>query len=69
MVLRRILGPKRDDVTGKWRRLHNGELYGLYSLPNIIGVIKTITKMGGAFSTNGGEKRCIRGFGGRYEKK
>jgi len=39
-VLRRILGPKRDEVTGEWRRLHNGELYDLYSLPNIIRVIK-----------------------------
>ena len=45
-VLRSILGPKRDDVTGEWRRLHNGELYDLYSLPNNIRVIKTITKNG-----------------------
>jgi hypothetical protein len=35
-VLRRIFGPKRDDVTGEWRRLHNEELYALYSSPNII---------------------------------
>jgi hypothetical protein len=34
-VLRRIFGPKRDEVTGEWRRLHNKELYALYS-PNII---------------------------------
>jgi hypothetical protein len=40
-VLRRIFGPKRDEVTGEWRRLHNKELYGLYSSPNIIGVIKS----------------------------
>jgi hypothetical protein len=39
-VLRRICGPKRDDVTGEWRRLHNKELYALYSSPNIIRVIK-----------------------------
>jgi hypothetical protein len=39
-VLRRILGPKRDEVTGEWRRLHNKELYALYS-PNIIRVIKS----------------------------
>jgi hypothetical protein len=39
-VLRRILGPKRDEVTGEWRRLHNKELYALYSSPNIIRVIK-----------------------------
>jgi hypothetical protein len=40
-VLRRIFGPKRDEVTGKWRRLHNEELNDLYSSPNIIGVIKS----------------------------
>jgi hypothetical protein len=39
-VLRRIFGPKRDDVTGEWRRLHNKELYALYSSPNIILVMK-----------------------------
>jgi hypothetical protein len=40
-VLRRIFGPKRDEVTGKWRKLHNEELNGLYSLPNIVRVIKS----------------------------
>jgi hypothetical protein len=40
-VLRRILGPKRDKVTGEWRRLHNGELNDLYSSPNIVRVIKS----------------------------
>jgi hypothetical protein len=39
-VLRRIFGPKRDEVTGEWRKLHNEELNGLYSLPNIVRVIK-----------------------------
>ena len=39
-VLRRIFGPKRDEVTGKWRRLHNEELYDVYSSPNIVRVIK-----------------------------
>jgi hypothetical protein len=39
-VLRRILGPKRDEVTGEWREVHNEELKGLYSLPNIVRVIK-----------------------------
>jgi hypothetical protein len=40
-VLRGIFGPKRDGVTGEWRRLHNEELYDLYSSPNIIWVIKS----------------------------
>jgi hypothetical protein len=39
-VLRRIFGPKRDVVTGEWRKLHNEELNDLYSSPNIIRVIK-----------------------------
>jgi hypothetical protein len=40
-VLRRIFGPKRDEVTGEWRRLHNKELYALYSSRNIIRVMKS----------------------------
>jgi hypothetical protein len=39
-VLRRIFGPKRDEVTGGWRKLHNEELHGLYSSPSIVKVIK-----------------------------
>jgi hypothetical protein len=39
-VLRRILGSKRDEVTGGWRKLHNEELHGLYSSPYVIRVIK-----------------------------
>jgi len=41
MVLRRIFGPRRDEVTGEWRRLHNEELNDLYPLPNIVRVIKS----------------------------
>jgi hypothetical protein len=40
-VLRGIFGPKRDEVPGEWRRLHNEELYVLYFSPNIIRVIKS----------------------------
>jgi hypothetical protein len=40
-VLRRIFGPKRDGVTGGWRKLHNEELHNLYSLPSIIKIIKS----------------------------
>jgi hypothetical protein len=39
-VLRRIFGPKRDEVTRVWRKLHNEELHGLYSSPSIVRVIK-----------------------------
>jgi hypothetical protein len=39
-VLRRIFGPKRDEVTGGWRKLHNEELHNLYSSPSIIRMIK-----------------------------
>jgi len=41
MVLRRIFGPRRDEVTGEWRRLHNEELNDLHSSPNIVRVIKS----------------------------
>jgi hypothetical protein len=40
-VLRRIFGPRRDEVTGDWRKLHNEELRNLYSSPNIIRMIKS----------------------------
>ena len=41
MVLRRIFGPRRDEVTGEWRRLHNEEVNDLYSSPKIVRVIKS----------------------------
>ena len=41
MVLRRIFGPRRDEVTGEWRRLHNEELNDLYSSPSIVRMIKS----------------------------
>jgi hypothetical protein len=40
-VLRRIFGPKRDEVTGDWRKLHNEELHRLYCSPSIIRMIKS----------------------------
>jgi hypothetical protein len=40
-VLRRIFGPKRDEVTGDWRKWHNEELYNLYSYPDIIRQVKS----------------------------
>jgi hypothetical protein len=40
-VLRRIFGPRRDEETGEWRKLHNEELNDLYSSPNIFRVVKS----------------------------
>ena len=40
-MLRRVFGPKRDEVTGEWRKLHNEELRDLYSLSNIVRVVKS----------------------------
>jgi hypothetical protein len=40
-ALRRVFGPKRDEVTGEWRKLHNEELSDLYSLPKIVRVVKS----------------------------
>ena len=40
-VLRKIFGAKRDEITGEWRKLHNAELYALYSSPNIIRSLKS----------------------------
>jgi hypothetical protein len=40
-VLRRIFGPKRDEVTGEWRKLHNEELRDFYSSPSIIRMMKS----------------------------
>jgi hypothetical protein len=46
-VLRRIFGPKRDEVTGEWRKLHNGELHNLYSSPDIVRQIKSKMRRAG----------------------
>jgi hypothetical protein len=40
-VLRRVFGPKKNEVTGEWRKLHNEKLNDLYSLPNIVWVVKS----------------------------
>jgi hypothetical protein len=58
--LRRILGLKRDEVTGEWRKLPNEKLLDLYSSPSIIRITKP-SRMGwaGACSTNGGEHERV----------
>jgi hypothetical protein len=56
-VLRGIFGPKRDEVTGEWRRLHNEELNGLYSSPNIIRVIKSRRMRWAVYVARMGDRR------------
>jgi hypothetical protein len=56
-VLRRIFGPRRDEVTGEWRRLHNGELTDLYSSPNIVRVIKSSRMRWAGHVARRGERR------------
>jgi hypothetical protein len=56
-VLRRIFGPKRDEETGGWRKLHNEELHKLYSSPSIIRIIKSRTMRWAGHVARMGEKR------------
>jgi hypothetical protein len=58
-VLRRIFGPKRDEEKGEWRKLHNEELNGLYSLPNMVRVIKSISSRWAGHVARMGEGRCV----------
>jgi len=65
IVLRRIFGPRRDEVTGEWRRLHNDELNYLYCSPNIVWVIKWRRMRWAGHVARMGEKRvCIRSWWG-----
>jgi len=59
MVLRRIFGPKRDEVKGEWRRLHNEELNNLYSSPSIVRVIKSRRMRWAGHVTRMGEERWV----------
>jgi hypothetical protein len=61
-VLRRIFGPKRDEVTGEWRRLHNEELCVLYSSPIIIRLIKSRRASWAGHVARMGGSRCMQGF-------
>jgi len=70
-VLSKILGPKKDEVTGEWRRLHQEELYDLYPSPNNYNLSSKIKKneMGWTSGTYGGEESCIQGLVGKPEGK
>jgi hypothetical protein len=67
-VLRRIFGPKRDDVTGEWRKLHNEAFHNLYSSPNIIRQIK-LRQMRWAGHVARMESKSVLGFGGKARRK
>jgi len=65
MVLRRIFGPRRDEVTVEWRRLHNEELNDLYSSSNIMRVIKSRRmRWAGHVARLGEERGCIGSWRG-----
>jgi hypothetical protein len=69
-VLRRIFGPKRDDVTGEWRKVYNEELHDLYSLPNIIRIMKSRRiRWVGHVSRMGEKRNTYRFFGGKARGK
>jgi hypothetical protein len=63
-VLRRIFGPKRDEVTGKCRRLHNEDVNDLYSSPNIHVTKSRSMRWTRNVARVEGEERCTQGFGG-----
>jgi hypothetical protein len=58
-VLRRVFGPTREEVTGKWRKLHNEELNDLYSLPNIVRVVKSRRMRWAGHVARMGEDRVV----------
>jgi len=64
-MLRRVLGPKTDEVTGEWTKLHNEELSDLYSLPNIVRVVKSRgMRWAGHVARMGAGERGAQGSGG-----
>jgi hypothetical protein len=68
--LRRIFGPKRDEVTGEWRKLHSEELHSLYSAPDIISQVKSKgMRWAGHVTHKGEERKVYKGLVGKPEGK
>jgi hypothetical protein len=69
-VLRRIFGPKRDEVTGEWRKLHNEELHNLYSSPDITRQVKSRRmRWAGHVERMGEERKVYTVLVGKREEK
>jgi hypothetical protein len=69
-VLRRIFGPKRDEVTGEWRKVHNEELHNLCSSPDIVRQIKSRRmRWGGHVARMGEERKVYKVLVGKPERK
>jgi hypothetical protein len=61
-VLRRIFGPKRDEVTGEWRKLHNEELCDLYSSPSVIRIMKSRRMIWAGYLARMGQRGMCVGY-------